>query len=169
MNTIVLQKVSFDFTKIWKTWKGVHPGDGDGPIILETCTCDSSCRHSRGPARPGSSLSSCHPWETPTWRQSQSIRIRPWLCLTNSRPFQITNSKQNKVRSWQKSLRMSWQSDRMEDNTCYVVVQFVGEAMDLISQYGSDSSISYTVHNIVGRPTKFPSYGNFSQTFVMRD
>ena len=57
----------------------------------------------------------------------------------------------------------------MEDNTCYVVVQFVGEAMDLISQYGSDSSISYTVHNIVGRPTKFPSYGNFSQTFVMRD
>ena len=35
MNTIVLQKVSFDFTKIWKTWKGVHPGDGDGPIILE--------------------------------------------------------------------------------------------------------------------------------------
>jgi len=36
MNTIVLQKVSFDFTKIWKTWKGVHPGDGDGPIILET-------------------------------------------------------------------------------------------------------------------------------------
>ena len=57
----------------------------------------------------------------------------------------------------------------MEDNTCYVVVKFVGEAMDLISQYGSDSSISYTVHNIVGRPTKFPSYGNFSQTFVMRD
>ena len=60
------------------------------------------------------------------------------------------------------------QSDRMEDNTCYVVVQFVGEAMDLISQYGSDSSISYTVHNIVGRPTKFPSYGNFSQTFDER-
>ena len=56
----------------------------------------------------------------------------------------------------------------MEDNTCYVVVQFVGEAMDLISQYGSDSSISYTVHNIVGRPTKFPSYGNFSQTFDER-
>jgi len=51
----------------------------------------------------------------------------------------------------------------------YVVEQFVGEAMDLISQYGSNSSISYTVHNIVGRPTKFPSYGNFSQTFVMGD
>ena len=40
----------------------------------------------------------------------------------------------------------------MEDNTCYVVVQFVGEAMDLVSQYGSNSvsSISYTAHNIVG-------------------
>ena len=57
----------------------------------------------------------------------------------------------------------------MEDNTCYVVEQFVGEAMDFSSQYGSDSSISYTAHNIVGRPTKFPSYGDFSQTFVMRD
>ena len=30
-------------------------------------------------------------------------------------------------------------------------------------------SISYTAHNIVGRPTKFPSYGDFSQTFVMPD
>ena len=57
------------------------------------CTCDSSCCHSRGPACPGSSLSPCHPWETPTWRQSQSIRIRPWLCLTNR------NRKQDKVRS----------------------------------------------------------------------
>lgn len=57
----------------------------------------------------------------------------------------------------------------MEKNTCYVVEQFVGEAMDFSSQYGSDSSISYTAHNIVGRPSKFPSYGDFSQTFVMRE
>lgn len=41
--------------------------------------------------------------------------------------------------------------------------------LDFSSQYGSDSSISYTAHNIVGRPTKFPSYGDFSQTFVMRE
>ena len=50
-----------------------------------------------------------------------------------------------------------------------VVEQFVSEVLDFSSQYGSDASISYTAHNIVGRPTKFPSYGDFSQTFVMRD
>jgi hypothetical protein len=41
--------------------------------------------------------------------------------------------------------------------------------LDFSSQYGSDNSISYTAHNIVGVPTKFPAYGDFSQTFVMRD
>jgi len=55
------------------------------------------------------------------------------------------------------------------DHTYYVVEQFVSEVLDFSSQYGSDASISYTAHNIVGRPTKFPSYGDFSQTFVMRD
>jgi len=56
-----------------------------------------------------------------------------------------------------------------EGQTHYVVEQFVAEVLDFSSQYGSDSSISYTAHNIVGRPSKFPSYGDFSQTFVMRD
>ena len=55
------------------------------------------------------------------------------------------------------------------DYTYFVVEQFVNEVMDFSSQYGSDESISYTAHNIVGKPTKFPSYGDFSQTFVMRD
>ena len=47
------------------------------------------------------------------------------------------------------------------------VEQFVGEVLDFSSQYGSDASISYTAHNIVGRPTKFPSYGDFSQVLKM--
>ena len=55
------------------------------------------------------------------------------------------------------------------DYTYYVVEQFVSEVLDFSSQYGSESSISYSAHNIVGKPTKFPSYGDFSQTFVMRD
>merc|ERR1719158_2587882 len=59
--------------------------------------------------------------------------------------------------------------EECDSNTCYVVEQFVSEVLDFSSQYGSDSSISYTAHNIVGRPSKFPSYGDFSQTFVMRD
>ena len=60
-------------------------------------------------------------------------------------------------------------SDSSMDYTYFVVEQFVSEVMDFSSQYGSDASISYTAHNIVGKPTKFPSYGDFSQTFVMRD
>ena len=56
-----------------------------------------------------------------------------------------------------------------QDYTYYVVEQFVSQVLDFSSQYGSDASISYTAHNIVGKPTKFPSYGDFSQTFVMRD
>ena len=78
------------------------------------------------------------------------------------------------------------------------VISLKNQVLDFSSQYGSDSSISYTAHNIVGRsfklqhqklnlnnsassplafpetdfmfrPSKFPSYGDFSQTFVMRD
>ena len=60
-------------------------------------------------------------------------------------------------------------AEKQQDYTYYVVEQFVSEVLDFSSQYGSDASISYTAHNIVGKPTKFPSYGDFSQTFVMRD
>jgi F-box/leucine-rich repeat protein 4 len=49
------------------------------------------------------------------------------------------------------------------------LAQYASEVLDFSSQYGSDNSISYTAHNIVGVPTKFPAYGDFSQTFVMRD
>ena len=52
------------------------------------------------------------------------------------------------------------------DHTYYVVEQFVSEVLDFSFQY---ASISFTAHNIVGRPTKFPFYGDFSQTFLMRD
>ncbi len=50
-----------------------------------------------------------------------------------------------------------------------LLAQYASEVLDFSSQYGSDNSISYTAHNIVGVPTKFPAYGDFSQTFVMRD
>jgi hypothetical protein len=49
------------------------------------------------------------------------------------------------------------------------MAQYASEVLDFSTQYGSDNSISYTAHNIVGVPTKFPAYGDFSQTFVMRD
>jgi hypothetical protein len=55
------------------------------------------------------------------------------------------------------------------DNFTHTQKQYASEVLDFSSQYGSDNSISYTAHNIVGVPTKFPEYGDFSQTFAMRD
>jgi len=58
---------------------------------------------------------------------------------------------------------------RYYERESIVVEQYVQEVLDFSTQYGSDASISYTAHNIVGVPTKFPNYGDFSQTFVLRD
>lgn len=44
--------------------------------------------------------------------------------------------------------------------------QVVHEVLDFSSQYGSDHSRSYTVHNIVGEIYNYPSYGDFTQTLV---
>lgn len=47
------------------------------------------------------------------------------------------------------------------------VEQYVHEVLDFSSQYGSDTSISYTAYNLTGKPSKFPDYGDFPQAFVM--
>lgn len=47
------------------------------------------------------------------------------------------------------------------------IEQFVSEVLDFSSQYGSDTSISYTAYNLTGKPSKFPDYGDFPQAFVM--
>jgi len=57
----------------------------------------------------------------------------------------------------------------MSDYSYILVEQYAAEVLDFSTQYGSDKSISYTAHNLTGRPNKFPSYGDFSQTYVMRD
>nr|BDI00198.1 Fbxl4 protein [Gryllus bimaculatus] len=48
------------------------------------------------------------------------------------------------------------------------VEQFVMGVPGFSSQYGSDTSISYTAYNVTGKPSKFPEYGDFPQAFVMR-
>ncbi|KAK9501330.1 hypothetical protein O3M35_012066 [Rhynocoris fuscipes] len=58
--------------------------------------------------------------------------------------------------------------DENYDSDDVVVEQFVLDVLDFSSQYGSDISISYTAYNISGKPSKFPDYGDFPQTFVMR-
>lgn len=47
------------------------------------------------------------------------------------------------------------------------IFQFSAEVVDFSSQYGSDISISYTASNLTGKPSKFPNYGDFPQSYVM--
>lgn len=47
------------------------------------------------------------------------------------------------------------------------IEQFAQRVLEFSSQYGSDYSISYTACNITGRPSKFPNYGDFPETFAM--
>ncbi|CAL1676719.1 unnamed protein product [Lasius platythorax] len=51
-----------------------------------------------------------------------------------------------------------------------VIEQFVDTVYSFSSQYGNSHtiSISYTAHNIIGPPSKFPEYGDFPQAFAMR-
>ncbi|XP_059609480.1 F-box/LRR-repeat protein 4 [Phlebotomus argentipes] len=49
-----------------------------------------------------------------------------------------------------------------------IINQYAQKVIDFSSQYGSDTSISYTAYNITGRPSKFPDYGDFPETFAMR-
>jgi len=57
----------------------------------------------------------------------------------------------------------------MTDRACMYddVRLYVQEVVDFSSQYGSETSISYTVSNIAGRSSIYPSYGDFTQTAVL--
>lgn len=58
--------------------------------------------------------------------------------------------------------------ESVDDNdTCSVIEQYATDVRSFSSQYGSEISISYTAYNICGKPSKFPAYGDFPQTFVM--
>ncbi|XP_017063674.1 F-box/LRR-repeat protein 4 isoform X2 [Drosophila eugracilis] len=58
------------------------------------------------------------------------------------------------------------QSEQSDEG--YYLEQYVLGVLDFSSQYGIDYSISYTAANVIGRPTKFPAYGDFPETFPMR-
>lgn len=57
--------------------------------------------------------------------------------------------------------------DIKEEEEIHFIQQFVNEVLDFSSQYGNDTSISYTAYNLTGKPSKFPDYGDFPQAFVM--
>lgn len=44
--------------------------------------------------------------------------------------------------------------------------QEVEEVLDFSSQYGNENSISYTISNVVGEPTNYPAYGDFTRSLV---
>lgn len=48
-----------------------------------------------------------------------------------------------------------------------LISQFASRVLEFSTQYGSDNSISYTACNITGRPSKYPNYGDFPETFAM--
>nr|XP_016925543.1 F-box/LRR-repeat protein 4 [Drosophila suzukii] len=58
------------------------------------------------------------------------------------------------------------QSDQSDQG--YYVEQYVLGVLDYSSQYGIDYSISYTAANLIGRPAKYPEYGDYPETFPMR-
>ena len=45
---------------------------------------------------------------------------------------------------------------------------FLNSWLDFSSQYGSERSFSYTARNCLGTPSRFPSYGDYPQTYVPR-
>lgn len=47
------------------------------------------------------------------------------------------------------------------------ISQFASRVLEFSTQYGGDNSISYTACNITGRPSKYPNYGDFPETFAM--
>ncbi|OWF39443.1 F-box/LRR-repeat protein 4-like [Mizuhopecten yessoensis] len=49
-----------------------------------------------------------------------------------------------------------------------LVSQFSKEVTDFSSQYGSETSISYTACNLAGRSNIYPTYGDFTQACVFR-
>jgi hypothetical protein len=52
------------------------------------------------------------------------------------------------------------------DEEVVFVEQFGFRVSDFSSQYGSSAGVSYTANNILGPPTRFPAYGDFSETFL---
>ncbi|XP_055526114.1 F-box/LRR-repeat protein 4 [Wyeomyia smithii] len=56
-----------------------------------------------------------------------------------------------------------------EDKQKLVTIkQYAQNVVDFSSQYGSDTSISYTAYNVTGKPSKYPDYGDFPETFAFR-
>lgn len=64
------------------------------------------------------------------------------------------------------STDQNWNRERQPKPS--LVSQFAKEVTDFSSQYGSETSISYTACNLAGRSNIYPTYGDFTQACVFR-
>ncbi|XP_055585725.1 F-box/LRR-repeat protein 4 [Uranotaenia lowii] len=58
--------------------------------------------------------------------------------------------------------------EQVGDRKCVIINQYAQDVIDFSSQYGSDTSISYTAYNVTGKPSKYPDYGDFPESFAFR-
>jgi len=84
----------------------------------------------------------------------------------------FTHNIVNKVIWYNFSVKSNWfvkfVVDMVDRTHLYDDVRlYVHEVVDFSSQYGSETSISYTVSNIAGRSSTYPNYGDFAQTAVL--
>ena len=49
----------------------------------------------------------------------------------------------------------------------YKLNLFVSDVVEFTNLYGQVNTISYTAINLIGKPQKFPLYGDFPETFML--
>lgn len=49
----------------------------------------------------------------------------------------------------------------------YFIEQFAESVIDYTSRYNNTVSVSYAPENIIGKPTKYPCYGDFPETYML--
>lgn len=58
-------------------------------------------------------------------------------------------------------------TNKFEELSDVEISQWASQVIDYSSSYGADNSISYSAVNICNRPSKWPAYGDFAETFHM--
>lgn len=88
---------------------------------------------------------------------------------SSSSPSFDSNERRNNLNSPSDLITDEFEllNDDKEQQKKVNCVQFAQRVLEFSSQYGSDYSISYTACNITGRPSKFPNYGDFPETYAM--
>lgn len=49
----------------------------------------------------------------------------------------------------------------------HFIEQFAESVLDYTSRYNNEMGVSYAPENIIGKPTKYPCYGDFPETYML--